>query len=233
MIRSFCATLLVVCLGCVLAASSRAEEPAAVEWVPFVAKWVQQDELQTLWGHLTVRVSGIYVRDKRGSWFRRATASPIRGGSPIAGYTDRGGLPIMVYTDTAGLCDRVSHTFYSLDFTRKTIKALQVDITAEPLLGDNPMSPQAFEQHRSEDRFLGKKIISGVECEGYAIHDSHHKGEYLSEAWYAPPLNYLVIEGKSRLQDGREVTTRVEKIQAGKEPDPKYFRLPKGFKMIK
>jgi len=72
-----------------------------------------------------------------------------------------------------------------------------------------------------------------VECEGYAIDDSRHKGEYVSEAWYAPSLNYLVIEGKSRLQDGREVTTRVEEIQAGKEPNPKYFRLPERFKMIK
>ena len=168
-----------------------------------------------------------------GSWFRRATVSPIRGGLPIAGYADRGGLPVVVLADTAVLCDRVSHTFYSLDFSRRTIKALQVDITAEPLLGDNPMSPQAFEQHRSEDRFLGKQIISGMECEGYAIHDSRHKGEYVSEAWYAPSLNYLPIETKSPNQAGQKVTTRVEEIQAGKEPDPQYFRLPKGFKMIK
>jgi hypothetical protein len=223
MTRSLYVTLVVIWLGFALAASSRAEEPAAVEWVPFVATWVEQDEFQKLQVPFTLHLSGIYVRDKRGSWFRRATASPIRGGL----------LAITVYADTAILCDRVNHTFYSLNFMRKTIKPLQVDATSEPLFGDNPISPQAFEQHHSQDKFLGKRTISGVECEGYANDDSRHEGKHVSEAWYAPSLNYLVIKGKSRLQDGREVTTRVEEIQAGKEPNPKYFRLPKGFKMIK
>ena len=159
MTRSLYVTLVVIWLGFALAASSRAEEPAAVEWVPFVATWVEQDEFQKLQVPFTLHLSGIYVRDKRGSWFRRATASPIRGGL----------LAITVYADTAILCDRVNHTFYSLNFMRKTIKPLQVDATSEPLFGDNPISPQAFEQHHSQDKFLGKRTISGVEGEGCGI----------------------------------------------------------------
>jgi hypothetical protein len=138
-----------------------------------------------------------------------------------------GGLPISGYTDTAFLCDRVNHKAYFLDFTRKTIKPTQVSGR------DEPLSPRNFELQRSPDKFLGKQVISGVECLGYAIRDSRHKGKYVSEVWYAPSLNYLVVESKSRNLVGQKVVTRVEEIQVGEEPDPQYFRLPEGFKMIK
>jgi hypothetical protein len=179
-----------------------------------VAKWVQKYELQALGGPYTTVIAGIYVRDKEGSWYRRGTARSSR-------------LPIIGATNTALLCDRVNHKAYLLDFARKTIKPLQVSDS------DEPLSPRTFQFQRSLDKFLGKQIVSGVECEGYAIHDPRHKGKYLSEVWYAPSLNYLAIETKSRPQGDQRVTTRVEEIQVGKEPDPQYFRLPDGFKMTK
>jgi hypothetical protein len=212
--------VLLTCLGCGLAASSRAEEPTAAQWVPFVAKWVQKYELQALRGPYTTVLSGVYVRDKEGSWFRRRTVKSSR-------------LPIIGYTDTAFLYDRANQKLYLLDFARKTIKPLQVNAKDQPESGGSPMSPQTFEQNRSQDKFLGKRIISGVECEGYAIHDPRRKGKYVSEVWFAPSLNYLAIETKRRVQGDQEVTARVEEIQIGKEPDPQYFRLPEGFKMIK
>ena len=216
MIRSLYATLALICLGCDTAAFSQAEKPITAEWVPFVAKSVQTYEFEGLQRPYTASTSGIYVRDKRGSWFRRATVGSMHGGLPISGYTD-----------TAFLCDRVNHKAYFLDFSRKTIKPRQVSDR------DQPLSPRDFDFQRSLDKPLGRRTISGVECVGYAIHDSRHKDTYVNEAWYAPSLNYLVVESKSRNLVGQNVVTRVEEIQVGKEPDPQYFRLPDGFKMIK
>jgi hypothetical protein len=175
-----------------------------------------------LGGPETVEVSGVYVRDSRGSWFRRGTVSSKRAGLPVVGLTD-----------TAFLYDRINRKLYLLDFTSKTIRVQNVGASGQPEFGDQPMSPQAFEQYHSQDKFLGKQMISGVECEGYAIHDSRYKGKYVREVWCAPSLNYLVIESKSRFQGAQEVTTLVEELQAGKEPDPQYFRFPDGFKIAK
>lgn len=215
MIRSFYATLVIICLGCGLRASSQPEEPTAKAWVPFVAKSVQTYEYEGLQRTGTVSTSGIYVRDKRGSWFRRVTTNSVHGD-----------LHLLEQVDTATLCDRANHRAYFLDFTRKTIKPVQVGDR------DQPLSPRDFEFQHSLDKFLGRQIISGVECEGYAIHGSRHEGKYVTEAWYAPSLNYLIVESKSRNQAGQKVATRAEEIQVGKEPDPQYFSLPEGFKRI-
>jgi hypothetical protein len=219
--RPLYATLVVICLASATTAFSQAEKPNTAEWVPFVAKWVQTNETEG-WRRNTVVISGIYVRDKQGSWYRRSTARVTHGDLPLAGALD-----------TAYLYQRVDNKLYLIDYTRKTIRASQVKDTHQAVLGGNPMSQQTFEQYRSQDRFLGKQTISGVECEGYAIRDPRHKGKYVAEVWYAPSLNYLAVETKSRPQGDQWAATRVEEIQVGKEPDPQYFRLPDGFKMIK
>jgi hypothetical protein len=203
-------------------AFSQAEKLITAEWVPFVAKLVRTSETDVITRRYTVSISGIYVRDKQGSWYRRSTAKVIHGDLPLAGALD-----------TAYLYERADNKLYLIDYTRKTIQASQVKDTDQALLGGNPMSQQTFEQYHSQDRFLGKQTISGVDCEGYAIHDPRHKGKYVAEVWYAPSLNYLAVETKSRYQGDQWVTARVEGIQVGKEPDPQYLRLPQGFKMIK
>jgi hypothetical protein len=210
------ATLVVVCLACGSAAFPQAEESITAEWVPFVAKWAQTNDIESVQGHYAAKASGIFVRDNRGSWFRRLTTNSVRGNSPIIGYTD-----------AAFLCDRVNHKAYLLDFSSKTITPMQMSDR------DQPLSSRDFEFQHSLDKFLGKQIVSGVECEGYALHGSRHNGRYTTEEWYAPSLNYLVVESKVHIQGDQEVEARVEEIQVGKEPDPQYFSLPKGFKMIK
>jgi hypothetical protein len=220
MIRLSYATLVLICFGWGVAASWGTEEPKAAEWVPFVAKSVQKTEIEEVGGPYAVTASGVFLRDKHGSWYRRTTVASSR-------------LPIRGATDTAFLFDRVNHKYYLLDFTRKAIKGLQVSGSEQVWFRLSPISPQEFGQDRSKDKFLGKKISSGVECEGFAIHDPRHKGKYLAEVWYAPSLNYLAVEARSRAPSGHEVTTQVEEIQVGKEPDPQYFRLPDGFKIMK
>jgi len=216
MSRPLYATLVVICLASGTAAFSQAEKSITAGWVPFVAKWVQTNDIESMRGHYTATASGIFVRDKRGSWFRRLTTKSVRGD-----------LPIINYTDAAFLCDRVNRRAYLLDFSSKTITPMQMNDR------DQPLSSQDFEFQHSLDKFLGKQIISGVECEGYAIHGSRHNGLYTTEEWYAPSLNYLVVESKVHVHGDQEVEARLEEIQAGKEPDPQYLRLPQGFKMIK
>ena len=218
--RPLYSTLVVICLASGTAAFSQAEKSITAEWVPFVAKFVQKTEIEGVGGPYTVTASGVFLRDKHGSWYRRTTIASSR-------------LPIAGATDTAFFFDRVNLKYYLLDFARKTSKALQVSASEQPWFGISPMSPQAFEQYHSQDKSLGKQIISGVDCEGYAIHDPRHKGKYVAEVWYAPALNYLAIEARSGIHGNEKVTTRVEEIQAGKEPDPQCFSLPEGFKMIK
>ena len=136
MTRLFYATLAVVCLGCDTPAFSQAEKPFTAEWVPFVAKLVQKTEIEGIGGPYTVAASGVFLRDKHGSWYRRTTLASSR-------------LPITGATDTAFLFDRVNLKYYLLDFTRKTSKALQVSASAQPWFGISPMSSQAFEQDHS------------------------------------------------------------------------------------
>jgi len=81
------ATLVVICLASATVAFSQAEKPITVEWVPFVAKWVQTNETEG-WRRDTVVISGIYVRDKQGSWYRRSTATVTHGDLPLAGALD-------------------------------------------------------------------------------------------------------------------------------------------------
>lgn len=222
MSRPLYAAGLVLCLACGTAAFSQAEKSITAEWVPFVAKLTQTYEVEGMPRHFTASSSGIYVRDKLGSWFRRSTFKVIHGDLPLEGALD-----------TAYLYERPDNKLYLINYTRKTIQASPVKDTDQALLGGNPVPRQTFEQNHSQDMLLGKQTISGVECEGYAIHDSRHKGKYLGEVWYAASLNYLPVETKSRYQGDQRVTTRVEDIQVGKEPDPQCFRLPDGFKMIK
>jgi hypothetical protein len=218
MARSLYVTLVLIWLVFGLAAAARAEE-SAKGWVPFVAKWVQKIDQQAVGVPSTTVISGIFVRNKEGSWFKRATI--------------KSRLPVLGGADTASLLDWVNHKSYFINFTNKTIKPLQLKIDAEPQSGENSTSAQAFKQRHSQDKFLGKRTISGVECEGYALHDSRHKGKFVSEAWYAPSLNYMEVESRGRDQMGEMVTTQIEEIQVGKEPDPQYFRLPEGFKLVK
>jgi hypothetical protein len=120
---------------------------------------------------------------------------------------------------------------YLLDFTRKTAREQDVPDTAQ--FGVDPMSPENFRKQHADDKVLGKATISGVECEGYGIHDPRHKGKYLSEVWYAPSLNYLVMKARARPTADQGQVSFVSDLQAGEEPDPSYFRLPAGFKVVR
>jgi len=195
-------------------------QDSAPHWVPFVAKLVEEhtNTLNATSVHATIE--GVYVRNSQGaSYTRRA-------------FSVRSALRVQGAINVAFLHDRPNHTTYIIDFTKKTIKqqshpAGNPDFALEP-----PLRPD-FERRHASDLFLGKQIVSGVECEGYKIADQRHKGKYSGEGWYVPSLNFLMVRYHGRLPDGAEMSTLLQDIEPGKEPDPSFFRLPEGFKRVK
>lgn len=203
--------------GC---ASLLAQE-STPHWVPFVARFVEEvnEPVPSL---VTVRVKteGVYVRDSQGVSYTRRVSST------------RSALPLRGAVDIAILHDRPNHTSYVIDFAKKTIQQ-RMDPSGNPDFAVEPLSRADFERRHAADLFLGKQVVSGVECEGYKIADPRHKGKYKGEGWFAPSLNFMMVRYHGRLPDGGEISTLLQDIEPGKEPDPSFFRLPEGFKRVK
>jgi hypothetical protein len=188
--------------------------------VPFVAKLVEEQNYTFNATSVRIMGEGVYVRNSRGASYSRRVLS------------SRSALPLRGALDVASLHDRPNHTTYIIDFGEKTIKQ-QSDPAGNPDFALEPTSRADFERRHAADRFLGKQMVSGVECEGYRIADPHHRGKYSGEEWFAPSLNFMAIQYRGRLPSGGEISTLLEDIKSGKEPDPSFFRLPEGFKRVK
>lgn len=135
--------------------------------------------------------------------------------------------------DSGLLYDRPNHTMYSIDFTRGTVQKQVVDASVLPDFAAAPMSRKVFEALHSEDRYLGKKRLGSLECEGYALRDERRRNKYVAEMWYAPSLAFLAVAAKSHFKGDQDVTTLLEDIQPGKDPDPRFFTVPVDLKAIK
>jgi hypothetical protein len=218
MIRPWVITLLVLLLaggsGVSLGQESVPREPAPTQWVPFVAEKVE--ESRTDYGRLTV--AGAYVRNKDGSEYRRRTAHST-GPLPLVGATDEGILYV-----------RPQNVTYEIDFRRKIVIR---HVAKHPDLGPEPITRDEFDKQRVTDDFLGKQVISGVECEGYRIHHGGKKKKNDPEAWFAPSLSFLVVKSQRRTSEGFDVVASIDNLEPGKEPDPAFFRLSEGFKLVK
>ncbi|HEV2381722.1 MAG TPA: hypothetical protein VG206_18280 [Terriglobia bacterium] len=223
--RSFASLLLGAALICACGALVRAQQlqtPAA-EWTPLVARFVERDQTWTEHGlPETLEFSGSYLRDRRGSWYRRMQVASHLNLLAIVGGTDSG----LLY-------DRPNHTMYSIDFTRGTVQKQVVDASVLPDFAAAPMSRKVFEAFHSEDRYLGKKRLGSLECEGYALRDERRRNKYVAEMWYAPSLAFLAVAAKSHFKGDQDVTTLLEDIQPGKDPDPQFFTVPVNLKAIK
>lgn len=228
MTRFRCSALLALgaALICVCTALVRAQqfhESPSAEWTPLVARFIERDQTWTKLGTPdTLEFSGSYFRDRFGSWYRRMQ---------IASRLNL--LRVVGGTDSALLYDRPNHAMYTLDFTRGTVHRQTVDVSVLPEFGPAPMSREAFWASHTQDKALGKKKIGGLECEGYALRDERRQNKYVAEMWYAPSLAYLAVAAKTHFKGDQDVTTMLEDIQPGKDPDPQFFTLPVDFKVIK
>jgi hypothetical protein len=190
-------------------------------WVPFVAKLVQKiSEPMPGGGSVRAAITGAYVRNSQGASFTRRVVST---------HSD---LPVVGALDTAFLNDRPNRTIYGIDFVNKTIKQESAP-SGKPEFAVEPPSRADFDRQHAADLFLGKQQVSGVECEGYKLADPRHKGKYRGEGWFAPSLSFLAVRYIHRLPNGRETTILVENLEPGKEPDPRFFILPKDFRWLK
>jgi hypothetical protein len=198
------------------------QESSANEWTPLVARFVERDQTWTKLGSPeTLEFSGIYLRDRYGSWYRRMTlASKLNL------------LRIVGGTDSALLYDRPNHTMYTLDFTRGTLHKQVVEVNALPDFAATPMSREVFEASHSQDKFLGRKRLAELDCEGYALRDERRRDKYVAEMWYAPSLAFLPVAAKSHFKGNQDISTMLENIEPGKDPDPLYFTLPVNLKVL-
>jgi hypothetical protein len=98
------------------------------------------------------------------------------------------------------------------------------------MLSTEPLTLELFYWIHRGDTSLGKETISGIECVGFRVagHSGRHRYQ---EVWYAASLNFLAVRSAVYL-DQIEIVTELKHIEAGKEPDAKFFRLPEGFKIV-
>lgn len=223
--RSVALLVLGVAGTCACAALVRAQqfEVPPAQWTPLVARFVERDQTWTEHGlPETLEFSGSYLRDRCGSWYGRMQ---------VASHLNL--LGIVGGTDSALLYDRPNHTMYSIDFTRGTVQKHVVDASVLPDFATAPMARKVFEGFHSGDKYLGKKRLGSLECEGYALRDERRRNKYVAEMWYAPSLAFLAVAAKTHFKGDQDVTTLLEDIQPGKDPDPQFFTVPVDLKAVK
>ncbi len=95
-----------------------------------------------------------------------------------------------------------------------------------------PRSPQTAAQFAESfaaggNQYLGRQVISGLECEGYILTTAD--GTEAIPTWFAPSLNFMVVKAVIRPAPDQEHIMILDKIRVGEEPDPKLFQIPDGF----
>ena len=188
-------------------------------WVPFTATRVEQYVLEGV-GVLHGRVEriGLIARDSHGNSYQEHKLGK-----------NSTSLPVLGLTNDVILHDRTQHIVYVIDTSRKLFRKLQPDTNDMSI---TPLNREQFDQAHKGETFLGKKIISGVDCEGYQSHARFSK-KYFNETWYAPSLNFLVVKAVTHNSPDQALQVSLEDLRVGAEPDPSLFRLPEGFREVK
>jgi hypothetical protein len=202
------ASAVVLAFFCLLALPAFPQGPPQVGSVPIIAKSSKRTYRITGGGRTLINeTTGVYMRDRNGSEYE--TEMPVSG------------LPAQI-SELATLTDRLSGKSYHLDFVSKTATVIQESIPA----GD---AGRAFYASLSKNRFLGKRTIAGIECEGYAV--PHRGGGRSAELWVAPSLNYLLVDSTTFHED-EEFETILNHIETGREPDARFFHVPQDFRVV-
>jgi hypothetical protein len=213
--RSFLSAILVFLLAAPLTVSFCGQE-VRDGWVPVVAKKAQRFyKLSSGGTTLLSEELGIFLRNSDGSTYTRAI--------PVGGTAT-------TWNAEATLEDARDGKTYAIDYQHRRATVIQ---RPEPgtVLPLNPPTGEDY-QARSPDLSLGSKIIGGVECVGWKVVERgpHNPG---GEIWVAPSLSYLIVESKI-VDKGHDafIDMVLEDIHGGKEPDPQFFHIPEGFKVV-
>jgi hypothetical protein len=194
-------------------AAAQAPAPAmtAAAWVPFSAEQVEIHRGPKPYadGPAPERCDGQYAQSAAGETYTH------------------GGCSIL-----ATIIDRHNRVRWELDLSLKTARRFNIDPRHYAVFAEQPLTPEAFAQTHAEDRALGKKVISGVECEGFEIQPGKAGGQYRrAEVWYAPSLNYVAVKFHFASPDGGDVTVTLDHIETGRPPDPALFQVPPDFRI--
>ena len=119
-----------------------------------------------------------------------------------------------------------------IDYRLKNVRRTFLDLKGHPELAADPMTWKVFLKSHAQDRPLGRKTVSGIECVDYRIHDPETRLKmYWDEVCFAPSLNFLAIKSNHMSPSQRVVTVQLEKVQIG-EPDPDLFHIPRDFSTV-
>lgn len=196
------------------------QTPPPSQWVPVTARVVEWEGVEGDLGALSaVQIDGVYARDRSGMTYSRLGDSSSKHATL--------GVP-----DIANLIDRVHGDQWKIYYFEKVALRSSLDVEEHPDLAEQPMSREVFERTHAHDRRLGRKVISRIECEGYRLRNSGSQEKYNDEMWYAPGLNYLVVKSLTFGATRKVTTVTLVDIQSGKDPDPKLFQIPAGFKVL-
>lgn len=198
-------------------AGSRAQGP----WVPFVAQRLAKVyQLNAGGKKLIAEQSGVWLRNGQGSIYMRNT--PLLGNLPAAA------------AETATLTDGTTGTAYLIDYASKTVRMKR---KGQPRKLPTSAS---FHSRMPQDRFIGRKTIDGIECEGYRMlwsmgAPSPDSGQDAGEMWVAPSLNFAPLDMVIMHDEiEREIDVDVVSISPGQEPDRALFRIPPvGFTLLR
>jgi hypothetical protein len=197
--------------GLVLAYWPCQPRAAATEWVPFVAKQSAKVIQHTLTGEDKVlqETTGVYLRDRRGSIYSR--------GLSVVGEPSGAGLAILDDVRTGAT--------YRIHYAEKKVYARRREMP-------QPTTEAMFRQIHPQGTSIGKKTVSGVECEEYSVPSKDPSGPPATMC-FAPSMNFLPLEAKfPEPTQNAEVVMRLEGIEYGREPDPTLFVVPEGFEVV-
>lgn len=188
---------------------------ASGPWAPFVAQRVSKVYRVTASGKVLVSERNqLWLRNSQGSLYQRNLLIKAPGLSDESAST------------TAKLFDNTTGITYRIIYPTKSVLIMT---NREPVM---PTTSVSFHKQFSKDRFIGRKIIDGIECEGwrltYGITEAHPTGGDAGVEWVAPSLNFIPLVSVI-IDNGYESVRRITKIQPGTEPASHFFKLPAGF----
>lgn len=188
----------------------------AMDWVPFVAKQAGKVLERKANGEVrtTQETIGIYQRNRDGSIFTRNLAVTGREPSESAG---------------AVLQDAQTGFIYRIDFENKKAYAVKAPDHSVP---QKPTTEDEFRRLHPPERFLGRKKVSGVECEEYSV-PAENPADPDALMCFAPSLNFFAVQAAfPEPEYNAEVVVEFLDIEVGREPDPQLFGIPPGFEVI-
>lgn len=183
-------------------------------WTPFVAKQtVRRYEITSTGKRCVHEETGVRMQDGNGSTYTRTIL--VRG-DPAEQTAD------------AVLDDAPTGTTYRIDYSRR-----EAHVMRRPPPGPyKPKSPENgdFLKQYAGDQIMEKRTISGVECIRYGAPMAG--SDELVDNCVAPVLNYFPVFIRMPLGPGLEQEILLEDIRVGEVPDPQFFRIPEGFKVV-